>query len=159
MKKLLFVFFILINVSAFAQTLSNSWIDYNKPYYKFKVGQTGLYRIPQSALNSIGLGSTPAEQFQLWRNGEQVSLYTSAATGPLGSSDYIEFWGLMNDGKKDTKLYRDPDYQLSDYYSLQTDTAAYFLTVNTAGNNLRFTNAANNVAGNTLSAEPYFMNT
>ena len=65
----------------------------------------------------------------------------------------------MNDGKKDTKLYRDPDYQLSDHYSLQTDTAAYFLTVNPSGTNLRFINSPNNVSGNTLPQEPYFMNT
>ena len=36
---------------------------------------------------------------------------------------------------------------------------AYFLTVNPSGNNLRFMNAANNVAGNTLPPKPYFMNT
>jgi hypothetical protein len=50
------------------------------------------------------------------------------------------------------------DYQLSDHYSLQTDTAAYFLTVNPAGSNLRFTDDANNVSGTTLTPEPYFMN-
>src|SRR5665647_880812 len=149
MKKLLLVFFIIISVSAFAQPYPNSWIDYNKTYYKFTIGKTGLFRIPQSTLNSIGLGNIPAEQFQLWRNGEEVGLYTSVATGPLSSSNYIEFWGLMNDGKKDTKLYRDPNYQLSDYYSLETDTASYFLTVNPTGTNLRFVNTPNNVAGNT----------
>ena len=85
-------------------------------------------------------------------------IYTVCQADLLGASDYIEFWGLMNDGKKDTKLYRDPDYQLSNYYSLETDTAAYFLTVNPAGNNLRFVNAPNNIAGNTLSPEPYFIN-
>ncbi|KAA9039250.1 hypothetical protein FW778_10490 [Ginsengibacter hankyongi] len=159
MKKLLFIFFIFISASVVAQTYNNNWIDYGKTYYKFAVAKTGLFRIPQSALNSIGLGNTPAEQFQLWRNGEQVGLYTSVASGPLGSSDYIEFWGIMNDGKKDTKLYRDPDYQLSDYYSLETDTAVYFLTVNPSGGNLRFVNSPNNVAGNTLSPEPYFINT
>lgn len=159
MKKLLIIFFIFISASVVAQTYNNSWIDYNKTYYKFTIGKTGLFRIPQSALNSIGLGNTPAEQFQLWRNGEEVGLYTSVTTGPLGSSDYIEFWGIMNDGKKDTKLYRDPDYQLSDYYSLETDTAVYFLTVNTTGSNLRFVNTPNNIAGNTLSPEPYFINT
>jgi hypothetical protein len=158
MKKLLIVSFIFISATAFAQPYSNSWIDYNKTYYKFSIGKTGLFRIPQSTLNAIGLGSTPAEQFQLWRNGEEVSLYTTIASGPLGAADYIEFWGLMNDGKKDTKLYRDPDYQLSDHYSLQTDTAAYFLTVNPAGGNLRFVNDANNVSGTTLTPEPYFMN-
>src|SRR5450432_3100979 len=103
MKKILIVSFVFISVAGFAQPYSNSWIDYNKTYFKFNIGKNGLVRIPQSALNSIGLGNTPAEQFQLWRNGEEVSLYTSAATGPLTPSDYIEFWGLMNDGKKDTK--------------------------------------------------------
>jgi len=156
MKRLLPIILVLFSIAASAQ-YNNSWIDYNKTYYKFKVGNTGLYRISQSALSSIGLGSTPAEQFQLWRNGEEVRMYTSSVSGPLGSSGYLEFWGLMNDAKKDTRLYLNPAAQLADYYSLETDTAAYFLTVN-AGSNLRFNNTANNVAANTLPAEPYFMN-
>ena len=159
MKKILLVSLVFISAVGFAQPYNNSWIDYSKTYFKFNIGKNGLFRIQQSALNSIGLGNTPAEQFQLWRNGEEVSLYTSTATGPLSPTGYIEFWGLMNDGKKDTKLYRNPDYQLSDHYSLQTDTAAYFLTVNPSGNNLRFINSPNDVSGNTLPQEPYFMNT
>ncbi|MEO8861684.1 MAG: C25 family cysteine peptidase, partial [Ginsengibacter sp.] len=159
MKKILFCSLIFISATAFSQTYTNNWIDYNKTYFKFNIGKNGLFRIPQAALNTIGLASTPAEQFQLWRNGEEVILYTSIAAGPLAASDYIEFWGLMNDGKKDTKLYRDPDYQLSDRFSLETDTSSYFLTVNPAGNNLRYVNSANNISGNTLSPEPYFINT
>ncbi len=159
MKKFLIIIFIFITGIASAQTYSNSWIDYNKTYYKFKVGTNGLYHITQSTLNSLGLGSVPAEQFQLWRNGKEVTLYTSVSSGPLPSGGFIEFWGMMNDGKIDTKLYRVPDYQLSDHTSLQTDTAAYFLTVNPAGNNLRYTDVPNNVATNTLPPEPYFMNT
>ncbi len=159
MKKFLVIIFIFISGAAAAQTYSNSWIDYSKTYYKFKVATNGLYHISQSTLTSIGLGNIPAEQFQLWRNGEEVALYTSNSTGPLPSGGFIEFWGMMNDGKIDTKLYRVADYQLTDHTSLQTDTAAYFLTVNPAGNNLRYTNAPNNVASNTLAPEPYFMNT
>ncbi len=159
MKKLLFVSFVFFAAAGFAQPYSNSWVDHSKTYFKFNVAKNGLFRIQQSTLNSAGIGNTPAEQFQLWRNGEEVTLYTSSATGPLGSSGYIEFWGMMNDGKMDTKLYRDPNYQLSDHYSLETDTSAYFLTVNPAGNNLRFINSPNDVAGNSLPAEPYFMNT
>ena len=158
MKKLFIIFLMFFSAAAIGQT-SNSWIDYSKTYYKFTVGQTGLYRIPQSVLASLGLGSVPAEQFQLFRNGQEVILYTSIATGIFGSNDYIEFWGLMNDGKADTKLYINPDYQLSDHYSLQTDTAAFYLTVNPAGNNLRYATTSNIVAGTTLSPEPYFMNT
>ncbi|MEP6928085.1 MAG: C25 family cysteine peptidase [Ginsengibacter sp.] len=159
MKKILLVSFVFISAAVFAQPYGNSWIDYSKTYFKFNVGKDGLFRIQQTVLNSFGLGNIPAEQFQLWKNGEEVSLYTSVATGPLSSGGYIEFFGLMNDGKNDTKLYRNPDYQLSDHFSLQTDTAAYFLTVNPSGNNLRFVNSPNNVSGNTLPQEQYFMNT
>ena len=116
-----------------AQLYNNEWIDYTKTYYKFKVGVTGLYRINQAALASIGLDNTNADHFQLWRNGEQVAIYTSAQSAPLGGDGYIEFWGEMNDGKPDNALYREPDYQLIDKFSLETDSAAFFLTVNPAG--------------------------
>ena len=57
----------------------------------------------------------------------------------MGSSDYIEFWGEMNDGKPDNILYRNPDYQLNDKWSLETDTAAFFLTVNPFGKQFQAT--------------------
>ena len=113
MKKILLCSIIFISVTAFSQTYTNNWIDYNKTYFKFNIGKNGLFRIPQAALNTLSLGSIPAEQFQLWKNGEEVTLYTSVATGPLAATDYIEFWGLMNDGKKDTKLYT---FKLKKYY-------------------------------------------
>src|SRR5919205_1688823 len=149
MKKLLFSLLILCSFIANAQVYNNEWIDYSKTYYKFKIGKTGLFRISQSTLATAGLGSTAAQDFQLWRNGEQVPIYTSVATGTLSANDYIEFWGKMNDGKPDKQLYRNPDYQLNDQWSLETDTATYFLTVNPGGTNLRLTTTANNVAGNT----------
>src|SRR5215213_5023602 len=149
MKKILFGLLLTCSLVVQGQVFNNEWIDYSKTYYKFKVGKTGLYRIPQSALSSAGLGATPAEYFQLWRNGVQVPIYTSVATGTFSSSDYIEFWGKMNDGKPDRELYRVPAYQLNDKWSLETDTSAYFLTINaTASANLRLQSALNNVAGN-----------
>ncbi len=159
MKRILLLLLVCTGFFAEAQVYNNEWIDYSKTYYKFKVGSTGLYRIYQTTLTSIGLGNTPAENFQLWRNGQEIPLYTSVSTGPLSGSDYIEFWGEMNDGKADKQLYRDPDYQLNDHWSLQTDTAFYFLTVNPSGINKRLISTTNNVAGNTLSPEPYFMHT
>lgn len=158
MKKLFFALLVTIGFASEAQVYNNEWIDYTKTYYKFKVGRTGLYRIPQSTLSGVGLGSTPAEHFKLWRNGVEVPIYTSKATGAFGASDYIEFWGQMNDGTPDTELYRMPDYHLNRKWSLETDTAAYFLTVHT-GTNKRLTVTANNIAGNSLPAEPYFMYT
>ena len=157
MKKLLVPLFLLCVTITHAQ-LNNSWIDYSKTYYKFKVGKTGVYRINQSTLSAAGLADTPAEQFQLWRNGEEVSLFISVPSGTLTIADYIEFWGVRNDGKPDKNLYRDTSYQLSDSFSLHTDTATYFLTINPAGNNLRFAAAVNDIAANTLAPDAYFMN-
>ncbi|HUP13489.1 MAG TPA: hypothetical protein VM187_14795, partial [Niastella sp.] len=159
MKKFLFFVFVLSGLLAKGQHYYNEWIDYTKTYYKFKIAKTGLCRIPQTTLAAAGLGSEAAENFQLWRNGEQVPLYTSATSGAFSPSDYIEFWGVMNDGKPDKELYRKPEFQLNDKWSLETDTATYFLTVSTSGTNQRLAETANNTAGNTLTPEPYFMHT
>ncbi|WP_018616316.1 C25 family cysteine peptidase [Segetibacter koreensis] len=157
--KRFFVFIVLIFITSVAicQSYYNEWIDYNKTYYKFKVGSTGLYRINSSDLNTIGLANEAAQSFQLWRNGKEVPLYTSAVSGALGVEGYLEFWGEKNDGVPDRDLYKIEANQLSDRESLLTDTAAFFLTINPAGNNLRFLATANNVAGNTIPAEPWFM--
>jgi len=158
MKRCLIILLLgFVSLHIRAQNYNNEWIDFSKTYYKFKVGENGVYQVSQKELDSVGLGSIPAEQFQLWRNGQQVAIYTSIPSGALPVNGYIEFWGMKNDGKPDRVLYKNPANQLSDALSLETDTSVYFLTVNPAGNNLRIVDAANNVAGNTLSAEPYFM--
>lgn len=146
-----------LTMTSFAQVYNNEWIDYNKTYYKFKVATTGLYRISQASLNNIGIANTSANQFQLWRNGKQVPLFTSISSGPLASTDYIEFWGEINDGLPDTDLYQVADFHLNKKWSLQTDTAAYFLTINpVTSQNLRFSTTINDVTGNTLLPEPFF---
>ena len=154
-KKILLLLLVLYTGVAFAQ-LNNSWIDYNKTYYKFRLAKDMLCRIPQSTLAAAGLSAVNASQFQLWRNGEQVRMYTSVSSGFLGSNDFIEFWGKMNDGKADKQLYRQEDFQLADKYSLETDTVSYFLTVNPSANNLRYTNVAN-TAPSATAPDAYFM--
>jgi hypothetical protein len=158
MKRILLFLFMLGALSANAQIppFNNEWIDYNKTYYKFKVGATGVYRITQPTLASLGIGNTPAQHFQLWRNGQEVPVYTSAQTGPMNAGDFIEFWGEMNDGKPDNVMYREADFQLNDKYSLQTDTAAFFLTINTTTPNLRLLPTSNDVATSPLPVDPYF---
>lgn len=158
MKKIIaLVAVILMSTCLMAQNFLNEWIDFNKTYYKIKVGTTGLYRINVPQLATIGLDATPAQHFQLWRNGKEIPIFTSSATGSLGAAGFIEFWGEKNDGVNDKDLYRKPEYQLTDRESILTDTASFFLTINTSGSNLRFTNTANIVVGNTLPAEPFFM--
>ena len=156
MKKIFTLLLLLVVVKANAQ-YNNEWIDFSKTYYKFKVGATGLYRIPQSVIVNAGLGNTPAQYFQLFRNGQEIPIYTSVPSGPLGSNDYIEFWGEMNDGKPDKALYYNPAYQHTTRLSLETDTAVYFLTVNPATPTFHFSSVATDTTGNVLPVEPYFL--
>jgi len=156
--------------NATAQSFQNEWIDYAKTYYKFKIGpfgydavgvpvKKGVVRINQPSLAAIGLGNTPAENFQLWRDGEEVPVYVSKSTGILSATDYLEFWGEIANGKPDKALYSDTLSQLSDYWCLESDSAAYFLTVNPAGKNKRFETAENNAAGATIAPEKNFIYT
>lgn len=157
MKKIILTSTIVLLVLTGFSQLNNSWIDYSKTYYKFKLAKDTMCRIYQPVLAAAGLGSVPAQNFQLWRNGKEVRMYTSVPSGTLAAGDYLEFWGEMNDGKPDKSLYRNPNDQLCEKYSLETDTVTYFLTVNPAGGNLRYLASINNTAGNVLPADPYFM--
>ncbi|HLZ87686.1 MAG TPA: hypothetical protein VKQ52_10610, partial [Puia sp.] len=91
MKKVFTFFFLLFTLGVAAQSYNNEWIDYSKTYYKFKVAGNGLYRIPQATLVNAGLGGVPAQNFQLFRNGQEVPIYVSNGTGIMGGGDYIEF--------------------------------------------------------------------
>ena len=163
MKRNLLFLFLLSGFIVGAQPYNNEWIDYNKTYYKFSIqpqgSGAGVYRITQPVLAANNLGTVPAEHFQLWRDGQEVPVYTTIQTGIMGSGDYIEFKSDMNNGKMDKALFRDPSYQLNEKWSLQTDTAFYFLTVNPAGNNKRLVPTPNNIAGNTLPADSFFVHT
>ena len=154
-KKILIPILLLLFLGVKSQ-YNNAWISYSKTYYKFKLAQDGLCRIPFSTLNAIGIANNNVRYFQLWRNGQEVRIYTSVSSGVLGPNDFIEFYGLMNDGKPDNELYRDPDFQIADRYSLETDTVSYFLTLNSSNSNLRYTNMANNAPGS-MVPDAYYM--
>ena len=169
MKRIIFTAFLFLCIQSLRaqQPYFNEWIDYNKTYYKFKIGpfgtdplsgfplRFGVVRIPQAAIAAAGLGDVRGIDFELWRDGQEVPIYVSN-TETLGATDYIEFWGSIPDGKPDAYLYKDPNYQLEDHTSLETDSASYFLTVNTAGVNRHFEPTTNNTASNTLKPERSF---
>ena len=143
--------------AAFSQTFNNEWIKYNQTYYKFRIGKEGVYRIPKTLLDAAGIGNTQVQNFELWRNGKKVPVYSSVTTGNLPADGYLEFWGMPNDGEPDKQLYRDPNFQHTTKTSLQSDTANYFLSVNSDQSGLLVSNQPNNVASNTLPVEKYFM--
>lgn len=157
MKRIFTLLLLLTGLSVAAQPFNNEWIRPAQTYYKFKVATSGLYRIPKSTLDAAGIGNAGAQFFELWRNGNKVPIYTTNASGPLASNGYIEFWGQGNDGIPDRPLYRDPSYQHTTALNLITDTAVYFLSVNTDQSGFKYSSPANDVDGSPLPIEPYFM--
>lgn len=171
----LVLFLMLVSLKAYTQPFRNEWIDYNKTYYRFAVtpavpvsGATSnhahkadynmLYRIPYATLLAQGLATVPVEQFQLIRNGAEVPIYTYPASGIMGTDGFIEFWGRANDGSTDRDLYRTALNQLNDRWSMFSDTAYYYLSINT-GSNLRITDAVHNPLASTLIPDSFFMHT
>ncbi len=139
-----------------AQSFMNEWIDHSKTYYKFKVGATGIYRITQTQLASLGIASADVSSFQLWRQGQEVPVFTSVQSGTLPAGGFIEFWGEMNDGVWEKRLYLRPEYQINERISLLTDSSTYFLTINTSGPNKRLQPVTNDLSS-PVTAEPFFI--
>ncbi len=126
-----------------AQDYHNEWIDFDQTYYKIKVGNKGLHRISSNVLQNAGL-PLDASGYQLFYQGEEMPLYTSSE-GELGANDYIEFYGQRNDGRLDTELYADPNWQPQTIISNFSDSAHYFLTWKQEGNPLRFKEMPNDI--------------
>lgn len=164
MKKLSYSLSILLvlffsSVSGFAQVLGNEWINYNQSYFKFKVWENGIYRIPQSLLQANGLGNIPGNQFAIFRDGVQVPVYVST-NGILGGNDYIEFYGAKADGKAmDREMYEpNANLQGDPEVSILSDTAYYFLTFG-GTNNARLTLQSNVIPPLAPAPEPYCITT
>lgn len=143
-------------LTAFGQITANNWIDYNKTYYKFYIEDEKLTRIEYDALQASGIPLQGAG-FQLFYKGEEVPIYVTT-DGTFGTNDYIEFVGKRNDGEFDTQLYREEEWQVSKYWSLFTDDAAFFLAWDNSQPNLRYENAANDIV-NVPQKDEYFDHT
>lgn len=144
-KKTIFSFALLIvftslNLISYAQ-FNNSWINYNQPYYKFKIAETGIFRIDSATLFNAGipLSAINPQNFQIFARGQEIPIYIEGENdGIFNTSDYIEFYAQLNDGWLDEQLYGSAANHPNPYYSLTTDTISYFLTWNNSTNNLRF---------------------
>ncbi len=135
----------------------NDWINHSQTYYKIKIGKDGVYRISYDQLLGAGLPKEINPKYiQMYNKGVEVALYISGENdGNLDVGDYIEFYASKNDGKLDKPLYANPADQPHEYYSLYTDTAAYFLTWSPSVAGKRFIDFS--APSESLVPEPYFM--
>lgn len=119
-----------------AQSYFNEWINFNQTYYKIKVAEEGVYRISVSDLTNAGFITAGANinNFQLFFNGQEQHIFVQDFDGNnnFNAGDYIEFYGKGNDGVLDSSVYMNQNDITHQYYSLFTDTAAYFLTLGTS---------------------------
>lgn len=108
------------------------WINYNQVYYKIPVAREGVYRVSYLQLleNGFPVGSFDPRYLQLFHRGvEQAISVEGESDSQFNPTDYIEFYGRMNDGSRDAKLFDDPAQQPHKYQNLYSDTTAYFLTI------------------------------
>jgi hypothetical protein len=114
----------LVSESVMAQgktAYTNQWIKKEQTYLKFEIKSNGLYKIPFSAL-PIEFDVKDPNKIQLFYRGEQMSIIST-------DNKEILFYGVSNDGSRDSLLYRPMSDRMNPYTSLFSDKAVYFLTV------------------------------
>ena len=68
-------------------------------------------------------------RIQLFHKGVELAIKIEGQQdGKFDPADYIEFYGVKNDGSSDTELYTNPNHQPHTYYNLFSDVSSYFLT-------------------------------
>ncbi|MGB0932122.1 MAG: hypothetical protein ACPGVB_15165, partial [Chitinophagales bacterium] len=158
MRKLLLTLLLTLMAPVLlAQNYNNEWIDYSKTYYKLRIKEDGLFRIPFNTLSQAGAGNLSGSGFKMYYKGEEVPIYVST-NGSLNSNDYVEFYGEKNDGELDSDLFLFDSHQLTDETSLFTDSISYFLVWQSGGNAKRYADATNNTS-NPPAKEQYFIHT
>ncbi len=134
------------------------WISNENPHLKLTLTEDNFYRIDYQSLVDQGwpVASINSEDYRLFHAGEAVPYYSTAAVGtPLGSGDFLVFYGQGNRGELDQHLYRNPEQQqLNPEYSLFSDKATYYLSWQSGGGALRYNTLPNDLT-NLPSAEPY----
>lgn len=118
-------------LNGFSQSYGNEWIDFEKDYFKIGVVEDGFYEIGYEELLNVGvpLQEIDPRTMKLVHRGEEINISIEGENdGVWNVGDKLFFYGRRNDGAEETKLYDSPEDQVHDYYSLYSDTSAYFLT-------------------------------
>lgn len=132
MKKVSLILFLILGQVTSLLAQDNSWIDFQKTYYKVQTAKDGLHRIPAQTLSEAGLNLASADprNLRMYHRGQEVAVFVSGENdGRLDPGDFIEFYGKKNDAALDYPLYQDFDSIPNPYFNTHSDTVAYFLTL------------------------------
>ncbi|GGC07147.1 putative type IX secretion system sortase PorU2 [Dyadobacter sediminis] len=111
----------------------NEWIHTAQTYLRIPVTETGFYSITGRELLAAGFpaDAVACSALQLFRRGKEIAIEIhSKEPEKIGCEGFVRFYGERNDGALDSSLYISPNAMPHPYYSLYSDTAAYFLTWN-----------------------------
>ncbi|WP_420147553.1 C25 family cysteine peptidase [Spirosoma sp.] len=107
------------------------WINFSQTYVKIPIAQNGLYRITATDLlkANIPISQVDPQTVQVFHRGIEQAIYVAGeADHRFDLDDFLEFYGRGNDGSQDSLLYHPRSAQPHSFYSLFSDTTAYFLT-------------------------------
>lgn len=142
-----------------AQLFDNSWINYELSYYKIPVYQTGIHRISYQQLVNSGVNVTSIDPktIQIFAKGKEQHIYIQGESDRVfNNTDFIEFYGEVNDGELDSQLFEDSLDQANPFVSMFSDTIFYFLTWSNNDNAKRMV-AENDVSFSGYSPLAYFI--
>jgi len=137
-RNLLFLLFAFFHLTESLLAQQTPWYSYDQVYYKIPTAQDGIYRVSAEALKNSGvaINSIDPRDIRLYHRGQEVAVYISGENdGKFDQGDYLDFYGLRNDGTLDHLIY-ESDTLPNPYYNTHTDSTAFFLTI-TAGQNGR----------------------
>ncbi|MGM9512046.1 C25 family cysteine peptidase [Larkinella sp. GY13] len=159
---LLSFLFCLLSLKLIAQTteFGNEWIEFGQTYYRIPITQPGVYRLTTADLQKAGVSvaSINPTSLQVFRRGIELAIYIAGESdNKLDADDYLEFIGERNDGRQDSLLYRPRNAQPHPYYSMYSDTAAYFLTWRLDGRKGKRMDVSFETDAQGLTPEPYHL--
>jgi len=145
MKKSLVLFFFGFCLCSFSVAQDSVWYRYDLTYYKIQTATTGIYRIPASRLNVLGipLKRINPHYLRLYHRGEEVAIWVAGEQdGRLDSEDYLDFLGVKNGEWASTGIAIP-----NPYANTYSDTTAFFLVYTPGERGKRMASAEVHLSG------------
>jgi len=146
------IILIVLFQNVYSQTSSygNEWIEFNKRYWKITLDSNGIYRLTFNDLVQVGfpINATDPRNIKMFFRGREIAInVVGQEDGVFNPSDFIEFYGMTNDGFIDAQLYNNNvDWNPNPYVNIYDNHTYYFLTAdNTAGKRIEISNFANSL--------------
>lgn len=120
--------------------IEDQWTIAAQPGLKIGVKQDGWYRVTQPEMLAAGFDVTAdSKNLRLFVGGRETAIAVSRGSGPLGASDFIEFYGVGIDlPSTDTRIYylvngSQPGLRMSVFGEIRTDSKSPPASLTPAG--------------------------